>query len=649
MALADRLPVIDDRRFDDLVAEARTRIPRYTREWTDFNDGDPGFALVELFAWLGELLLFRMGEAPELNHIKFLELIGIELEPARPAATYITFPVDAAATAAYVEVRARTRVAGVEPDPEGPVIFETERTLLALKAKLDAVRAFSGGVYQDLTAANAEPGEAPWHPFGTSGDPGDALALGFAYDAEFPARIELALTFWFAAAETTGVIACGGASKVCRDCLAWEFHDGRDWRPLTLRRDETDALSRTGQVALRTPDKGLWQRVALGGPADPARYWLRARVVRKGWPRAPRLLAVRGNTAAATQGETVEGEILGGSEGVADQTFRLSGRPVLAGTLELEVDEGRGFEPWREIDDLAAAGRDEPVYALDRGAGEVRFPGLRGRIPVANPDRPASNIRARTYRFGGGRRGNLAAGRIASLLTSAPGIDAAGVTNPFAAAGGADEEELEDAKVRAGRALRARGRAVTAEDFETLARAAGPIARVKALPLHHPDFPGVDVPGVVTVLVVPDEKGAAPAPGEPLLQAVCRCLDRRRLLTTEVYVVGPRYLPIRVTAEVVAPPGADAGELREAASAALDAFFHPLTGGGSGEGWPFGGDVFFSAVHQRLLAAGAARVVSATVDLDGEQFPNCADVPVPPGVLLESAGHEVSVVEEFQE
>ena len=117
--------------------------------------------------------------------------------------------MDAAAAAPFVEVRARTQVTGVEPDPAGPVIFETERRLLALKAELDAVRAFSGGVYQDLTAQNAEPGE-PWSPFGTSGDPGNALVLGFAYDAEFPPQIELALTFWAAAAEATGAIACGG-------------------------------------------------------------------------------------------------------------------------------------------------------------------------------------------------------------------------------------------------------------------------------------------------------------------------------------------------------------------------------------------------------------------------------------------------------
>ena len=48
--------------FDDIVAEAQTRIPRYTQEWTDFNPGDAGFALVELFAWMTELLIYRLGQ-----------------------------------------------------------------------------------------------------------------------------------------------------------------------------------------------------------------------------------------------------------------------------------------------------------------------------------------------------------------------------------------------------------------------------------------------------------------------------------------------------------------------------------------------------------------------------------------------------------
>src|SRR4051794_31229763 len=101
MPLSDHLPLIDDRRFDDLVEEARTRIPRYTPEWTDFNDSDAGFTLVQLFAWLGDQLLYRMGRLPELNYLKFLELIGIELMPRTPAQADISFPMRANAADPY--------------------------------------------------------------------------------------------------------------------------------------------------------------------------------------------------------------------------------------------------------------------------------------------------------------------------------------------------------------------------------------------------------------------------------------------------------------------------------------------------------------------------------------------------------------------
>ena len=49
-----RLPEIklDDRRFQDLVSEARTRIARACPEWTEHNVSDPGITLIELFAWM---------------------------------------------------------------------------------------------------------------------------------------------------------------------------------------------------------------------------------------------------------------------------------------------------------------------------------------------------------------------------------------------------------------------------------------------------------------------------------------------------------------------------------------------------------------------------------------------------------------------
>ena len=38
-------PNLDDRRFDELFAEARSLIPRYLPEWTNWNESDPGIAL----------------------------------------------------------------------------------------------------------------------------------------------------------------------------------------------------------------------------------------------------------------------------------------------------------------------------------------------------------------------------------------------------------------------------------------------------------------------------------------------------------------------------------------------------------------------------------------------------------------------------
>src|SRR5690349_19665567 len=84
-------PNLDNRQFADIVAEAKTLIPRYAPEWTNFNETDPGITLVELFGWMTEILVYRLNQVPDRNYIKFLQLIGIELEPARPASTELTF------------------------------------------------------------------------------------------------------------------------------------------------------------------------------------------------------------------------------------------------------------------------------------------------------------------------------------------------------------------------------------------------------------------------------------------------------------------------------------------------------------------------------------------------------------------------------
>jgi hypothetical protein len=70
------LTQLDDRTFDDLVAEARALIPALHPQWTDHNPSDPGIALVELLAWLTEMLIFQVNEIPETHTRKFLALLN---------------------------------------------------------------------------------------------------------------------------------------------------------------------------------------------------------------------------------------------------------------------------------------------------------------------------------------------------------------------------------------------------------------------------------------------------------------------------------------------------------------------------------------------------------------------------------------------
>src|SRR5688500_9215647 len=78
-------PSLDDRRFDDLVEDLLARIPAHTPEWTNPRLGDPRRTLIELFAWLGDTLLYRANLIPERQRLVFLKLLGQSLRPALPA------------------------------------------------------------------------------------------------------------------------------------------------------------------------------------------------------------------------------------------------------------------------------------------------------------------------------------------------------------------------------------------------------------------------------------------------------------------------------------------------------------------------------------------------------------------------------------
>ncbi|MEO7009478.1 MAG: putative baseplate assembly protein [Caldimonas sp.] len=665
MPLEALLPAIDDRQYDDIVAELRTRIARYTPEWTpdadalwsDLNDSDPGITLAQLFAWLTEMLLFRLGRVPELNYIKFLELIGVELNAAAPARAEVTFAVDDTWTDAVVLVPPRVQIAAAGDDGP-PVVFETERALTALACRLLSVQAYDGAAYRDATTANGN-AQSGFLPFGEVPRDDAAFVLGFGFPAthpnfnQFPA-VSLDLAVWVAdPTRQPTVVQCTALTTpaFASAKIVWEAFVGTGWQAIDALNDETLALTRSGHLVVRITNKvalartylGAYQNLDASGAAQPELFWLRARLTRTAYERPPHLLAVRTNTVPVVQAQTVVGEILGGSNGGRNQRFVLENAPVLKGSVQVQIDDGTGPRTWAFVGDLLGAGPKDEVLVLNAATGEIGAgDGQNGAIPVANVADPDSNVVALEYRFGGGKLGNVGANAIVDLLTPVDGIDGGKTTNLFAAYGGRDEESLDAAQKRARRQLRARDRAVTIDDFEQLATEAGNVKRAKALPLSHPDFPGTQIPGVVSVIVVPDSDAEMPMPSDGLLRTVCAYLDARRLLTTEIFVLAPRYVDVEIDAQVVVTDDADTAQVKDAVTQALTDYLHPLRGGDDGMGWPFGGTIRYSKLVQRAFVDGVDSIENLTITLEGEAAPLCTDVAIS-GIASNALPHLAAV------
>ena len=118
-------PNLDDRRFQDLVDDAKRLVQRRCPEWTDHNVSDPGVTLIETFAFMTDQLLYRLNRVPDRLYIKFLELIGVHLLPPTPARAPVTFWLSAPAMAVITDCQPAPRSRRSAPRPSEPVVFST--------------------------------------------------------------------------------------------------------------------------------------------------------------------------------------------------------------------------------------------------------------------------------------------------------------------------------------------------------------------------------------------------------------------------------------------------------------------------------------------------------------------------------------------
>jgi hypothetical protein len=156
--------------------------------------------------------------------------------------------------------------------------------------------------------------------------------------------------------------------------------------------------------------------------------------------------------------------------------------------------------------------------------------------------------------------------------------------------------------------LRKSERAVTCEDFENLALAADPqkIARVRCVPrrnlVSENPLKPEERPGHVSVVIVPNAPAGTlnPQPTAELIQTVIKYLEPKRLLTTRVQVVPPRYVEVGVQMTLHLNRDVREVDIRDKVIATVQKFLHPLTGGTDGKGWPFGRNVYVSEIYELL-------------------------------------------------
>jgi predicted phage baseplate assembly protein len=243
----------------------------------------------------------------------------------------------------------------------------------------------------------------------------------------------------------------------------------------------------------------------------------------------------------------------------------------------------------------------------------------------------------------------VAAHALSTLKSSIPFVGR--VENRRPAAEGVDGEDIENAKVRGPIVLRTRGRAVTTEDYEQLALEAAPeVARVRAVPAGD----GVDA-GSVRVLVVPAAASRAGrlqfeqlVPPDDTLERISRRLDECRVIGVRVLTEPPAYRGITVVARLRARSRTNPGRLQEAALEALYAYFHPISGGPEGSGWPFGRPVQVGEVYAVLQGVGGLELVEdvrlfGADPITGQRGQSVPRLDLDPNALVFSYEHQVLV------
>ncbi len=641
------IPNLDDRRFDDLVKEGRERVAKHLPELTQIAPGDPAHAMVDLFAYLTETMLYRMNLIPERQRRAVMNLLQIPVRTAKPSRGVVC--VDAGQTAVNLPSLIGDGIqfkAGKQSFTASGELQATPLSVsVSIKRKLEETELSDMGVslqeLRDQYGIKRKDKPQPFEPktFSLGKEP---LSLAQSLDKYFymafllPKKIidsrnelieNLAGIILNIAIAPADELEASEISSLSPRKLRWDFltrdEEGNVLAlPLEIVADSSRGGRQTGIVRLRLldntelfdameTDDPMFAGVGQEPPELPAPltndrivFWLRLSSEDD-----PELnLGYLGVNGMDILGQGLKTDLMIGiSSGNPDQMFNLPDTNIDPDSIILQVEENNAWVSWQRVDFLVGLGSDAQAYRLDSASGVVYFgDGLEGGKRPAEGRR----IRVASYLHGGGQETNLPAGDIKEIATNASRLT---VRHEWPTKGGLDAETVTQAERRIPQYLTHRNRAVTAQDFKILAEnnPINPVAKAQViegfLPGNNINAVRENIPGAVSIFVMPPRIPAlrqTPKPTKGLLKDVFEYLLQRLLIGTELYVLSPEFIPmaVGVNVEVVDPETEQ--ETLQAVQNSMVNYLWPLAPGGAlGDGWGMG-----VKVRASELATQAARV-----------------------------------------
>jgi hypothetical protein len=376
------------------------------------------------------------------------------------------------------------------------------------------------------------------------------------------------------------------ANKETKRYLQFYYYStNNSWEALNVK-DETNGLIQSGMCEFIAPtDQALLVKF------NNQSYWLKIELIQDIGNSKDSTVEIENiylNSTWAKQRESIKEELIGSSDGSANQKFYLLRKYIKElrlwirepmkpenGNLSFYEDSKSGFWVlWKEVPSLSSSTPTSREYKLDPVSGEIEFGNnTYGFIPPVG-----KNSIKGIYKIGGGVEGNIERGEIKELVATINSVDK--VQNIIDSSGGSNTQSIENLIKNTPKKLKTRDRAITIEDYETLAKeASSDIAKVKAFR---------STKNSISVAIIPFSKKMKPICSRELIKNITTYLENRSALTSKLLVVEPEYSMININTTLVLDKWDLLSEIKERVQNDLKSFLHPIYGGYDKQGWDFG-------------------------------------------------------------